>query len=142
MCGLAGYIGSQQDGLIEKMTQTLFHRGPDDEGYYSDDEINLGFRRLSIIDIDGGHQPMSTDDGNLLIIFNGEIYNYQELRVVLQKKGYSFHTKCDTEVLIKAFQEYGLDCFKKLNGMFAFAIWDKKKKKKDYYLQVLKKGFK
>ena len=129
MCGIAGFAGFQQDGLIEEMTECIFHRGPDDFGYFKDKDINFGLRRLSIIDIKGGHQPMSTTDGNITIIFNGEIYNYKELRKDLTKKGASFRTHSDTEILLKSYREYGLNCLQKVNGMFAFAIWDKREKK-------------
>lgn len=106
------------------MADTIRHRGPDDEGFYVSGQIGLGFRRLSIIDLSGGHQPLSNEDGKVWIVFNGEIYNYQELRQELVAKGHFFKTKSDTEVIVHLYEEYGVDCVLKLRGMFAFAIWN------------------
>ena len=106
------------------MTDAIFHRGPDDEGFYFNSNIGLGFRRLSIIDLKTGHQPISSADGRYTIIFNGEIYNFQIERSNLEKKGYKFFTNTDTEVILNLFIEYGEDCLKHLRGMFAFVIWD------------------
>lgn len=108
------------------MCQVMVHRGPDDHGVMIDGPIGLGHRRLSIIDLEGGHQPMFNGDGSICIIFNGEIYNYVELRDALTKKGLRFWTDSDTEVLIRMYEAYGRDCLEYLNGMFAFAIWDRK----------------
>ena len=134
MCGIAGIldVNSKQidKNSLVKMTQALSHRGPDDEGYYLDNYIGLGHRRLSIIELSKlGHQPMTTDDGRLTISYNGELYNYKELRTELAKKGHNFKSNSDTEVLIYAWKEWGARCLTKLNGMFAFAIWDNTEKK-------------
>jgi asparagine synthase (glutamine-hydrolysing) len=110
--------------LVKAMADTICHRGPDDEGYYVSGPIGLGFRRLSIIDLKSGHQPLSNEDGTLQIIFNGEIYNYQELRAFLLSKGHIFKTQTDTEVIVHLYEELGPQCLEKLRGMFAFAIWD------------------
>lgn len=127
MCGIAGYFGQGDRGILERMTNTLTHRGPDDAGFFIDGTIGFGFRRLSIIDLSpSGHQPMESSDGNIVVIFNGEIYNFVELRTELEKKGYRFKSKSDTEVIIYAYSEYGTKCFEKLNGMFAIALYDKK----------------
>jgi asparagine synthase (glutamine-hydrolysing) len=131
MCGIAGIYGpdndqnNRRDSLV-KMLSVLEHRGPDGWGYYISPEIALGQMRLSIVDLSTGDQPMVTEDN--VIIFNGEIYNYIELKAELEKRGIRFHTTCDTEVLLKAYEFYGLDCFEKLNGQFAVLIWNKKKK--------------
>jgi len=133
MCGIVGVINLDQKPVdkkdIEKMTRIIKHRGPDDEGCFIDKNIGLGHCRLSIIDLSSaGHQPMSNKDGSIWIIFNGEIYNYLELRKELEKKGHSFQSDTDTEVIICAYKEWGEKCLEKFNGMWAFAIWDKNKK--------------
>ncbi|MCK5230952.1 MAG: asparagine synthetase B, partial [Desulfobulbaceae bacterium] len=134
MCGITGFIhfkGHNKEAarsLVKRMADTLVHRGPDEEGFYVDDWAALGHRRLSIIDLSSGQQPMSTKDGRYQIIFNGEIYNFPEIRDVLQKKGHRFQTRSDTETILLAYAEWGEECVKKLNGMFAFAIWDKEKR--------------
>jgi len=110
--------------LVKAMADTIQHRGPDDEGYYVSGPIGLGFRRLSIIDLISGHQPLSNEDGTLQIVFNGEIYNYQELSEFLLSKGHVFRTRTDTEVIVHLYEELGYECLGKLRGMFAFAIWD------------------
>ena len=131
MCGIAGFFdrNKNKNDIIKSMTDNLLHRGPDDFGFYVDDKIALGHRRLAIIDLKTGKQPI--EDDNYVIVFNGEIYNYLELKEELKGK-YKFKTKSDTEVLLKGFEEWGIDVTKKLRGMFAFAIWDKKKH--DLYL--------
>ena len=131
MCGIAGFFdrNKNKNDIIKSMTDNLLHRGPDDVGFYTDDKIALGHRRLAIIDLKTGKQPI--EDENYVIVFNGEIYNYLELKEELKDK-YKFKTKSDTEVLLKGFEEWGIDVTKKLRGMFAFAIWDKKKH--DLYL--------
>jgi asparagine synthase (glutamine-hydrolysing) len=106
------------------MCGTLVHRGPDDEGFFVEHNVGLGMRRLNVIDLVTGHQPISNETGHIWIIFNGEIYNYLELRQELEEKGHRFATNTDTETIVHAYEEYGEDCVKKLNGMFAFAIWD------------------
>ena len=115
--------------LIKKMCDVIQHRGPDDHGYFIDDKICLGNRRLSIIDIAEGHQPMHNEDESIWITFNGEIYNYKQLKEELEKLGHKFYTNSDTETIVHCYEEYGNDCPKKLRGMFAFAIWDNNKKK-------------
>ena len=111
--------------LVKAMADTIRHRGPDDEGYYVSGPVALGFRRLSIIDLHTGHQPMSNEDGSIWIVFNGEIYNYQDLRTFLLEKGHVFKTRTDTEVIVHLYEEFGPECLEKLRGMFSFAIWDK-----------------
>ena len=109
------------------MADAIQHRGPDDEGYYRSGPVGFGFRRLSIIDLNTGHQPICNEDGTVWIVFNGEIYNYQELRQDLLARGHIFKTQTDTEVIVHLYEEYGEGCLEKLRGMFAFAIWDEKK---------------
>ena len=132
MCGFVGFIGggdTQRDqGVLQSMTDAIRHRGPDDADYYMDGEISLGFRRLSIIDLEGGRQPILNEDGTKVLIFNGEIYNYRPLREELLQKGHVFTTKTDSEVLLHGYEEYGPELLNKLRGMFAFAIWDKEKR--------------
>ena len=111
------------------MADAIQHRGPDDEGYYRSGPVGLGFRRLSIIDLNTGHQPISNEDGTVWIVFNGEIYNYQDLRRDLQRRGHIFKTKTDTETIVHLYEEFGEGCVEKLRGMFAFAIWDENRKK-------------
>lgn len=110
--------------LVKAMADTIQHRGPDDEGYYVSGPVGLGFRRLSIIDLQTGHQPLSNEDNSVWIAFNGEIYNYQELRALLLTKGHAFKTQTDTEVIVHLYEEFGPECLEKLRGMFAFAIWN------------------
>ena len=128
MCGIAGIIGKADEGLIESMTRVLAHRGPDGEGYYRDKGLALGHRRLSIIDLATGQQPMTTADGRYTIVFNGEIYNFQELRRELEGRGVRFRTRSDTEALLEAYVAWGGHALEKLRGMFAFAIWDKQER--------------
>lgn len=132
MCGFAGFINHTGMGnaeeIIHKMADRIIHRGPDDESYYIDDEIALGFRRLSIIDLEGGRQPIENEDRSMVLTFNGEIYNYQTLREDLLSKGHQFTTHTDSEVILHGYEEYGTDILPKLRGMFAFVIWNKKKK--------------
>lgn len=134
MCGICGYISRSliSDTVLNKMNDTMIHRGPDDNGVwqYQKSEYAIGFaqRRLAILDLSIlGHQPMQTQDGNLVITYNGEIYNFLEIRKELEKKGYQFISNCDTEVVLTAFLEWDTDCFSKFNGMFAIALYDKKK---------------
>ena len=134
MCGIAGIYNLNSEPvsqeLLKQMCDIMRHRGPDDEGYYVDDSIGFGHRRLSIIDLSSaGHQPMCNDDDTIWIVYNGEVYNYLELHEELIKKGYSFKTETDTEVIIKAYEEWDTACLDKFNRMFAFAIWDKRKKR-------------
>jgi len=132
MCGICGQFNFR--GLapverrdIEAMTRTLVHRGPDDEGYYIAGPLGFGFRRLSIIDLGGGHQPMSDREESVWVIFNGEIYNFLELKRELEGYGHVFRTKCDTEVIVHGYKQWGDDVLNHLNGMFALAIWDARK---------------
>ena len=130
MCGITGSIfldkGRSIDiSVLKKMTTSLYHRGPDDEGFFIHRNVGLGFRRLSIIDLETGHQPLIDTSETLIIVFNGEIYNYLEQREILKKKSHTFRTTSDTEVILELYKEYGVDCLKHLRGMFAFAIWDK-----------------
>lgn len=129
MCGIAGQFNFQRHEPVERetivrMARSIAHRGPDDEGFFVAGPVGLGFRRLSIIDLAGGHQPMSNTEETVWIIFNGEIYNYKELRAQLQSKGYQFRTNSDTEVIVHGYEEWGTDVFNHLNGMFGLAIWD------------------
>ena len=134
MCGICGQLNFSRDEpvdpeTIRRMARTMVHRGPDDEGYFFDGKLGFGFRRLSIIDLSGGHQPMSDAEENVWIVFNGEIYNYKELRAELEDRGHKFRTSSDTEVIIYGYKEWGLDVFNHLNGMFGVAIWDVKKRR-------------
>jgi len=126
MCGICGFTGYRQDQktVIERMMKAIEHRGPDSEGSFCREKITLGFRRLSIIDLEDGQQPMESADGNLHIVFNGEIYDYKELRAELEAFGISFCTHSDTEVLINTIQLYGEKALNKLRGMFGFAVWN------------------
>lgn len=127
MCGFVGYINKKEKNFIKKMNDAIIHRGPDDESYYTDENIAMGFRRLSIIDLEGGRQPMSNEDESLVITFNGEIYNFKDIKKDLIDKGHIFKTASDTEVILHGYEEYGNAILEKLRGMFAFAIWDKNK---------------
>lgn len=129
MCGITGVFEYKRreaiaSDLIHKMNETIVHRGPDDEGIYTDRGIGLGFRRLSIIDLQGGHQPISNEDGTIWVMLNGEIYNYLELRHLLEQRGHRFATHSDTESIVHLYEEFGEACFSKLRGMFAIALWD------------------
>jgi len=129
MCGICGKLEFDREkrvpaALLKSMADAIRHRGPDDEGFYASDQVGLGFRRLSIIDLESGHQPLSNENGKVWIVFNGEVYNYRSLREDLLAKGHIFKTKSDTEVIVHLYEEYGTDCVQKLRGMFAFAIWD------------------
>ena len=129
MCGICGFVGLQNKKLIDEMTEVLTHRGPDDVGFFYGQDISFGHRRLSIIDVTGGKQPIYNEIKTVCIVFNGEIYNYLELKVLLIKKGHKFYTSSDTEVIIHLYEEFGDECVTMLNGMFAFAIWDNGRKK-------------
>src|SRR3990172_1474699 len=123
MCGICGkYNFNDQTPVrfedINRMTKTLVHRGPDDEGHYISGPLGFGFRRLSIIDIEGGHQPMSDQEKSIWIVFNGEIYNFLELKKELEDHGHIFKTRCDTEVIIHGYKQWGTEVFNHLNGMF------------------------
>ncbi|KPK30898.1 MAG: asparagine synthase, partial [Nitrospira bacterium SG8_35_1] len=133
MCGITGYLrfddGAVDPALIHRMCQTLVHRGPDDVGVFTKKNIGIGMRRLSIIDLETGKQPISNEDSTIYIVFNGEIYNYKEIRQDLIQRGHSFKTSSDTEVIVHLYEEYGIGCLEYLNGMFAFAVWDDRNKK-------------
>lgn len=131
MCGICGEYSPSgvAPGDINAMLSTLVHRGPDDEGVYINSVIGLGNRRLSIIDLPHGHQPMPNEDESLWIVFNGEIYNYKQLRYELEQSGHKFRTQSDTEVILHLYEEYGVNCVERLGGMFAFAIWDEFKQR-------------
>ena len=132
MCGICGQLSLDPSGKIsshsiQEMMEAIRHRGPDDEGAHVDGRVGLGFRRLSIIDLVSGHQPMSNEDGTVWIVFNGEIYNHEELRTLLEAKGHRYRTKSDTETILHLYEEEGIDGFSRLNGMFGFALWDSRK---------------
>jgi asparagine synthase (glutamine-hydrolysing) len=133
MCGFTGWFrhnveDSQRAPLLAKMCAVISHRGPDDQGIYSDDHVGLGFQRLSIVDLENGHQPMVSDDGGVVISFNGEIFNHAALRSELIRDGESFRTRSDTEVILKLYQTRGIESIVRLNGMFAISIWDKRQR--------------
>src|SRR5262249_15571781 len=129
MCGIAGILDTKgrkvDESLVRRFTEALGHRGPDGEGYYSDGSVSLGHRRLAIVDLAGGRQPMSNEDGTVTVVLNGEIYNFRELRMRLEGVGHRFTTRSDTEVLLHAYEQYGEACLDELRGMFAFAVWDR-----------------
>src|SRR5437870_6448380 len=134
MCGIAGQFNFQRREpvdreTIEQMAHSIAHRGPDDEGFFIAGPIGLGFRRLSIIDLAGGHQPMSDAEETVWVILNGEIYNFKELRAELENRGHRFCTNADTEVIVHGYKEWGTEVLNHLNGMFGLAIWDVKKKR-------------
>ncbi|HMP90921.1 MAG TPA: asparagine synthase (glutamine-hydrolyzing) [Kiritimatiellia bacterium] len=132
MCGIAGivsYNSSPDSALLDCMLKAMVHRGPDDEGCLVEGPVAMGMRRLSIIDLAGGHQPISNEDRAVSVVFNGEIYNYLELRCELEERGHVFETHTDTETLVHAYEEYGLEFVRKLNGMFAIALWDRNHKR-------------
>jgi len=134
MCGIVGIVGTdgRQRGdpaEIRRMCDMIVHRGPDDEGIFVRGRVALGMRRLSIIDLSTGHQPIHNEDGTIWIVFNGEIYNFRDLRLLLTGRGHNFHTNTDTEVIVHLYEEFGEDCVQRLRGMFAFAIWDGKRQR-------------
>ena len=136
MCGITGQFNFiRRDPVdpdtIRRMTTTIVHRGPDDEGYFVSDGVALGVRRLSIIDLAGGHQPMSDAEETVWVGFNGEIYNFKELRAELEQCGRQFRTKSDTEVIIHGYKQWGTEVLNRLNGMFGLAIWDARKERLD-----------
>ena len=128
MCGITGFVTVDPSegpaSVLERMTESIRHRGPDDAGFYRDPQASLGFRRLSIIDVAGGHQPMTNEDRSCWIVFNGEIFNHASLRPALEAAGHRYTTRSDTETILHAYEEYGPSCVEKLRGMFGFAIWD------------------
>jgi len=133
MCGITGVVNIEHEDpvkydTVKCMCDAITHRGPDDYGILAEDNVGIGMRRLSIIDLKTGKQPISNEDGTVWIVFNGEIYNHLELSDELEKRGHKFKTKTDTEVIVHAYEEYGEKCPQMLNGMFAFAIWDKRRR--------------
>src|SRR6185295_12328159 len=136
MCGIAGFVESsataspftpdERHGLVHRMCDVIRHRGPDDEGVWVDDGVALGMRRLSIIDLSTGHQPIHNEDRSVWIVFNGEIYNYRELRLELEGAGHRFYTSTDTEVIVHAYEQWGKQAITRLRGMFGLAIWDRR----------------
>ncbi|HUS13337.1 MAG TPA: asparagine synthase (glutamine-hydrolyzing), partial [Pyrinomonadaceae bacterium] len=135
MCGIAGFVNTEEapdarerEFVLDQMCRVIRHRGPDDQGTLVAPNVALGMRRLSIIDLAGGHQPMSNEDGTASIVFNGEIYNYRDLQAELATRGHRFQTNSDTETIVHAYEEYGNACVEHLRGMFAFAIWDSRRK--------------
>ena len=130
MCGIAGYLGfdgqAASPTLLKRMGEAIAHRGPDGEGQYIDGPCGLAHRRLAIIDLSpGGHQPMATEDGRYVISYNGEVFNYQELRIELESQGWHFRSNSDTEVVLKAYAHWGKDALTRFNGQFAIAVWDR-----------------
>src|SRR4051812_34449232 len=132
MCGIAGFVNAvgrdaariNRPAILDSMCKVITHRGPDEQGTRIARNAALGMRRLSIIDLVGGQQPIAACDDRLFVVFNGEIYNYRILREELESLGHRFKTKSDTEVIVHAYEEYGVECVQRLRGMFVFAIWD------------------
>src|SRR5437763_121627 len=134
MCGIAGLMQFGREAKVDRdtlrqMWEVMSHRGPDDDGFYVSGPIGLGMRRLSIVDLATGQQPISNEDETAWIVFNGEIYNHAELRPKLEAQGHRYRTHSDTETIIHLYEQYGRDCVRHMRGMFAFAIWDAKKKR-------------
>jgi len=134
MCGINGIAFSSRSrrtvdtAVLKRMRDVITHRGPDDEGIFIDGVVGLGHRRLSIVDVAAGHQPMTNEDGTLHITYNGEIYNHADFRIELEAKGHVYKTHCDTETILHLYEEHGENCVDYLRGMFAFAIWNQRKK--------------
>ncbi len=130
MCGIAGIVGRQGEVIdsadVRRMCQTIVHRGPDDEGVYARSRVGLGMRRLSIIDLATGNQPIHNEDRTVWVVFNGEIYNFAELRRELEARGHRFYTQTDTEVIVHLYEEKGAECVNKFRGMFAIALYDER----------------
>ncbi|MFL5449109.1 MAG: asparagine synthetase B, partial [Gemmatimonadales bacterium] len=131
MCGIAGKAGTVPvaESDILRMCNAIAHRGPDDWGTFVEGGVGLGMRRLSIVDLAGGHQPMSNEDGTVVVVFNGELYNFPSLHDEVVSKGHRFKTRCDTEALVHLYEEYGESMVARLRGMFAFAIWDRTRRR-------------
>src|SRR4051812_19319013 len=133
MCGITGKLWfdagrSVARDLLVRMTDAVTHRGPDSAGYYLNGAVGLGHRRLSIIDLATGDQPLGNEDGSVQVVFNGEIYNFAEVRDTLLERGHRFRTRSDTEVIVHAFEEWGDACVERFRGMFAFAVWDDRRR--------------
>ena len=134
MCGISGLISlnlinEAESSIVRKMNQRLKHRGPDSDGVFSTEHVMLAMRRLSIIDLEGGQQPIFNESGDIAIVCNGEIYNHHELRAELESLGHHFSSHSDVETIVHAYEEYGVECLAKLRGMFVFALWDAKDNK-------------
>lgn len=134
MCGICGVIFAEHDRpvdakLIESMSSTIVHRGPDEQGIHVDGNVGLGSRRLSIIDLEGGRQPIHNEDKTIWVVFNGELYNYPELTHSLSRRGHHFYTHTDTEIIVHAYEEFGDEFLQHLNGMFALALWDSRRQR-------------
>src|SRR5271165_5931705 len=134
MCGICGQFNFVNEEpvypeTIRRMARSIVHRGPDDEGYFISGSLGLGFRRLSIIDLAGGHQPMADAEESVWVVFNGEIYNFPELRKELEDLGHVFRTRSDTEVIVLGYKQWGDEVFNRMNGMFGLAIWDERKRR-------------
>src|SRR5206468_3099996 len=134
MCGIAGIVSSDraeriEESLVHQMCEAIVHRGPDDEGLLARQNVGLGMRRLSIIDLAGGHQPIFNEDRSIAIVFNGEIYNFPELRPELERRGHRFTTNSDTEVIVHLYEDMGPACVSQLRGMFTFALYDRTRDK-------------
>src|SRR4029077_18501771 len=134
MCGICGIFFANrewrvQGDVLARMNRRIVHRGPDDEGFFVEENVGLAMRRLSIIDVKSGHQPLSNENRDVWIVFNGEIYNHAELRSDLEAKGHQYRSRSDTETIVHLYEEYGRDCVKHLRGMYAFAIWDRPKRR-------------
>ena len=132
MCGIAGLVRRESEIVerlaVQRMCQTILHRGPDDEGVYAKDNVGLGIRRLSIIDLSGGHQPIHNEDQTVWLVLNGEIYNFPELRKRLESRGHTFYTHSDTEVIVHLYEDMGAACVRELRGMFGLALYDERKR--------------
>src|SRR5438045_7874924 len=130
MCGITGVVGSLKTdpATLQQMNTALLHRGPDGEGSFWSDDVGLAMRRLAIIDLNSGDQPIFNEDGSVCVVYNGEIYNFLLLRTELESRGHCFATQSDTEVIVHAYEEYGVDCIERLWGMFSLALWDDRKK--------------
>src|SRR5712691_1003013 len=134
MCGIAGIVELDfqepvEEGRLKRMRDALRHRGPDGEGLHIDGPVGLGHRRLAIVDVAGGHQPMTNEDGSAWIVFNGEIYNHAQLRPGLEARGHQYRTRSDTETILHLYEEEGDRCVERLRGMFAFALWDRRRRR-------------
>src|SRR4051812_22920142 len=133
MCGIAGYVSvaptAATQSIVSRMTAAIAHRGPDASGFFTDEHAFLGHRRLSIIDLNTGGQPMYNEDGSLVIIYNGEIFNHADLRPALEQAGHVYSSRCDTETVLHAYEQHGPDCAKLFRGMFSLVIWDRRTKR-------------
>jgi len=134
VCGIAGIYNYQNEqpvdeSVLRRMAETIKHRGPDDEGFLVSGRIGLAHRRLSIIDVAGGRQPIFNEDGSIAVVFNGEIYNYRELAALVSERGHRLKTRTDTETIVHLYEEFGEACVEHLRGMFAFALWDLRRQK-------------